>query len=356
MTVLPLALLGQNTPRIAPVPADPLELATGPIRVLSTSPDRDAALQLLIRARSNYMLQGGGQAYDLRVGFTANSLGRTNYDGSWEMEDQFVPGQGQRWTAKSAAGYMITGISTNGKLYGEGTSSAVPLRLQEARGMLLDPLPGRAHATSGSIRTATAAFHGTTVTCVLLSSSRNTTFPSLGRGWEESEECIDPQSGLLMMHSQAPGNYAAYDYTNAPQFAGRTLPRSVTVTEAGSPVLKVNVESLEPLSSTDPSLLVPTAAMSASGPATVMATTTKLTRIHGQFPAGSAGMIRPVVVFGMLTPTGQLVEVHSLQPGDPNSDAAVQDARSIDFSPALRPGSRPQQHFVFVIEKFVGQQ
>ena len=63
--------------------------------------------------------------------------------------------------------------------------------------------------------------------------SRRVLNPAAGRGWEETEECIDPQSGLLQVHSEAPGRYAVYDYSNAPQLGGHRLPRSVTVTEAG---------------------------------------------------------------------------------------------------------------------------
>jgi hypothetical protein len=57
----------------------------------------------------------------------------------------------------------------------------------------------------------------------------------------------------------------------------------------------------------------------------------------------------------MVNSAGQLVEAHSLQPNDPNSDAAVKDAIAIDFSPTTPAGTPPQQHFIFVIEKFVAE-
>ena len=63
--------------------------------------------------------------------------------------------------------------------------------------------------------------------------------------------------------------------------------------------------------------------------------------------------VRPVCVFGMVTATGQLVEAHSLQPTDPNSVAAVEDAQQINFSSSTPPGAPPRQHLVFVLEKFV---
>jgi hypothetical protein len=269
------------------------------------------------------------------------------------MEDLFAPGQGLRWTAKAASGYTITGISSSAGDYGEGTASAIPLRLHEARGLLFDPIQSPAFANRGSIRTSTATFQGATVTCVLLSRSRTAAKPAPGRDWEETEECIDPQSGLLQVHSEVPGRYVVYDYTNAPQLGGRVLPRSVTVTEAGRIVSKISVESLQGVTAIDPSLFVPTDGMKAKGPATATTSAAKISRLQGQGPFTSAMTVRPVCVFGLVTPTGRLVEAHSLQPSDPNSLAAVEDAKRIDFSPSIPAGAPPGQHFVFVLEKFV---
>ena len=153
-----------------------------------------------------------------------------------------------------------------------------------------------------------------------------------------------------------PGRYAVYDYSDAPQLGGHILPRSVTITEAGRIVSKISVESLGGLSAPDPGLFVPTDEMKARGPAVAMTSATKVTRVQGQGPFTSAMTLRPVCVFGMVTPTGHLVEAHALQPSDPNSQAAVEDAMKIDFSPLTPAGAPPQQHFVFVIEKFVAQQ
>jgi len=353
---LPLMAFGQNTPKTTPVPRDPLELATGQIQAANTPASRETALQLLARARSSFALRSAGQAYDLKVSFTVDSLGETNYDGAWEMEDLFAPKQGHRWTATTPAGYNITAIATGGEIFGDGTASAVPLRLLEARGVLFDPIQSPSYADHGSIRTSTATFRGAAVTCLLLSRSRNTANLASGRDWEETEECIDPQSGLLQVHSEAPGRYAAYDYSNAPQFGGHILPRSVTITEAGRVVSKISVESLRGMTPADPGLFVATDAMKAKGPAVAMTSATKISRIQGQGPFTSAMTLHPVCVFGMVTPTGHLVEAHALQPSDPNSQAAVEDAKKIDFSPLTPAGSPPRQHFAFVIEKFISLQ
>jgi hypothetical protein len=355
---LPLTTIGQITPqivaKIAPVPRDPLELAISQVQAANTPALRDAALQLLARARKHFALRSAGQGYDLNVTFTVDSLGRTNYDGAWEMEDLFAPGQGHRWTATAASGYTTTGIAAGGEIYQDGTASAVPLRLLEARGVLFDPIQSPAYADRGSIRTSTATFHDVTVTCLLL--SRKTLSTATGRDWEETEECIDPQSGLLQIHSEVPGRYAAFDYANAPQLGGHVLPRSVTITEAGRIVSKISVESLRGVTAVDSGLFVPSDAMKAKGPAVAMTSAMKISRVQGQIPLTSAVTLHPVCVFGIVTPTGHLVEAHALQPSDPNSQAAVEDAKKIDFSPLTPAGAPARQHFVFVIEKFVSSQ
>lgn len=218
--------------------------------------------------------------------------------------------------------------------------------------MLFNPLPSVAYARSGSIRTSTVTFHGSSLTCVLLARSRNIPTPALGRGWDESEECIDPQSGLLYVHSEVPGRYAVYEYSDAPQLGGHLLPRIVTITEAGRVVSTISVESLEGIAAVDARLFVPTDRMKAAH-ATAMVSATRITRIQGQGSSTAAMTVRPVCVFAMVNAAGQLVEAHSLQPSDPNSEAAVRDAKGIDFSPSAPAGGAPQQHFVFVIEKFV---
>ena len=169
----------------------------------------------------------------------------------------------------------------NGELYGEQTSGSIPLRLEEVRGILLHTLPSASYASRESIRTVATAFRGALVTCILFSDSKKPVVPAIGRAWEESEECIDPQSGLLQMHSEAPGRYTVYDYSNAPQLGSSVLPRTVTVTEAGKVVSKISVEKLEPITAADPSLFVPKESMRTRGRSVEMTAVTKLSRLHG---------------------------------------------------------------------------
>lgn len=356
---------GQSALRTAPIPSDPLEMATGRIRPASGRAARTAALGLLGRARGNYAMRSAGRGYDLKVTFTVNSGGQTEYDGAWEMEDVFDPQQGLRWTAKASAAssgssasssFAITRISIKGMLYGEETGSYIPLRLQEARAALFDPIPAAGNASRSSIRTSNAVFNGAQLTCILLSGSGKAGNGTEGRYWEESEECIDPQTGLLRLHSQVPGRYYAYDYSNALQLDGHLLPRRVTVTEAGRTVTEISVDSLTELPAADPSLFVPTEQMKARGQALAMAGAQKISIFSGQGPIAPGLTTRAVCVFGLVTATGQLVEAHSLQPSDPNSQAALGAANQMNFSVLRPPGAQPQQHFVFVIERFVTSQ
>ena len=350
---LSMAAHRQRTPAIASIPSDPLEMATGQIRPVQSTADRTNILHLLERARANYTLRSAGQAYDLKIGFTVNSGGQTAYDGVWKMEDWFGPKQGERWTAQSPGDFSITRISSNGKIYDEVAASYIPLRLQEARAALFDPLPSAESLARASIRTTTAIYDGAQLTCVLLSGPGNAASAASARRWDEAEECIDPQSGLLSIHSQVPGRYNAYDYTDGPRLADHVLPRKVIITEGGQTITEISVDSLSEHASNRTDLFVPTEQMKEQGRAVSMEGAQKLWRVAGRGSVPRGAQADAVCVFGVVTPSGQLVEAHSLQPLDPNSPAAVAAAKRIDFSHAAPGGPQPQQHFVFVIEQFV---
>src|SRR5579872_2535965 len=66
----------QDAPKVAPLPNDPLELATGPAVVPDTPEKRAAVLDLLERARQNSAMHAPGMApFDIKVSF--NSIGKT---------------------------------------------------------------------------------------------------------------------------------------------------------------------------------------------------------------------------------------------------------------------------------------
>jgi len=350
---LSLAAHRQNAPAIASIPSDPLEMATGQIRPVQSTADRTNILALLQRARANYTLRSAAQPYHLKVSFTVNSGGATAYDGAWKMEDWFDPKQGERWTAQSSGEFSITRISTDGKIYDEVAASYIPLRLQEVRAALFDPLPSAEYLARASIRTTTAIYDGAQLTCLLLSGPGNAASTAGARRWDEAEECIDTQSGLLSIHSPVPGRYNAYDYTDGPQLAGHVFPRKVALTEGGQTVTAISVDGLSEPAAMPTDLFVPTDQMKERGRGIELEGAQKIWRVAGRGVAPRGAPADAVCVFGVVTPSGQLVEAHSLQPFDPNSPAAVAAANRIDYSHPAPAGPQPQQHFVFVIEQFV---
>jgi hypothetical protein len=354
--LLPAPGLCQHESQTVPVPSDPLELATGPIQLVDTPEGRAAALKLFELARDNYRLQSAGLGYELKVSFLVDSGGHTQHDGAWKMEDTFAPGLGLRWTATSAAGYATTRIDANGLHYADGTSDGIPLALHEARGALLGAMGEPATVDRQLIRTSTATLNGVELTCILRSDLDHVPVAAPGRGWEEIEECIESQSGLLRMRSLVPGRYELFDYTDAEDFHGHILPRKVTIIEAGKQVVKLQVDSLKDLSEPDPTLFVPTEQMRASGPATVMAGAKRFSALHDRGSVTTGSTLQPVAVFGLLTPSGKIVDAHSLQPSDPRSEAAVKSAAALKLPDGTSPGGTPQQREVVVIEKFASAQ
>jgi len=73
-----------------------------------------------------------------------------------------------------------------------------------------------------SIRTVETAFNGAPVTCILVSGTANSASAD-GRQWDETEECVD-RAGLLRIHSQIPGRYFAYEYSNDLASPGMPFP------------------------------------------------------------------------------------------------------------------------------------
>jgi hypothetical protein len=350
------ALAGDLNSQPKSVPGGPLELASGPLQIVNNQIDRKAVLDDLGRVRQSFALRTAGLAYDIKVSFQASSNGETNYDGAWTMEEIFAPNQGLRWTAHGPSGYSITRISSQRGTFQEGGESVIPLRLQEVRGILFDPIQSPSYASRGTIRRVSSRFRGAAVTCVLLSGSNRQSHAASGRDWDETEECFDPVTALLQMHSEVPGRYVVYDYSDMPRLGGLALPKTLMVSEGGRVVTTISVDSAELLASSDPGLFEPTNAMEARGTATAIGTATKMVRVAGDTPVTPGMALNPICVFGVLSPAGRLVETHSLQPGDPNSQAAVADAQSINFSPGIAAGAGPQQHFVFVIEEFPASQ
>jgi hypothetical protein len=323
-----------QTPQKLPrVPADPLELATGPVEIPGTAEERASAIALLERARQNFTLRSPGSApYKLKVSFLAS--GATQYSGSGEMEELWQgPGQ-LRWTAH-LANYSEARVFQGGMGWDADPHAYLPLRLQMLRESLLWPL--NQNFTNAHFRTAPAAWSGVQVTCVLISFGRAPSSAEPGRLWQEEEFCIDPKSGLLQTYSVSPGMYNVYNYNSAIQFHGRIVPRQLSVVISGAPVLEAQVDIAD-LGQVEPSTFAP--AEGWTGPAIVI-------RGPQRFPlfapaAGSgAKAVQPVIVHALLSVEGKVLEAESLQNSDAAlAQAAVQAVSAIQYGPARGPLQR----------------
>jgi hypothetical protein len=313
------SVFAQTSKPVAPLPSDPLELATGPTIVVDTAERRALVLGLLEQARqhASELYAAGAPPVALKVSFTAS--GQSRYTGSGEMEELRFSRELWRWSAR-LGDYSQVRIFQNGIAYDEKTPGPIPLRLQMVRGAVLWSMfrvrPGM------MMRMATAKWEGMDVVCALLSGEEErTTAP--GRRWEEREYCVDSKAGLLRIYSEAPGIYVTYDYQDAVQFHGRTMARNISVVEEGTVVLQIRVESLQDPGTPDPSLFAPTKQMLAKGPGIVLRPPIRLTDF-ARSPAGYAGVVQPVIIHAAIDHDGKVVEAEPLQNSDLNlSNAAL---------------------------------
>lgn len=222
------SLFSQSAPKVAPLPYDPLELATGPTVVPDTPEKRAALLNLLERARQNSAMHTPGTApFTLKVSFNSTG-GDSHSQGYGELEETWLNRQTWRWSAR-LGDYSQLRIFHEGAAYDDKPRGHIPLRVQMVRNAVFWPL-GDYFPASALIRMATAKWEGEELACILTSRG-NDASPTPGRRWEEYEFCVDPKTGLLRILSQAPGIYSVYDYNGGIQFHRRVLPRQTTIVE-----------------------------------------------------------------------------------------------------------------------------
>jgi hypothetical protein len=253
-------------PAVASLPYDPLELATGPTAVPDTPESRALLLNLRERARQNRAMHMPGMSpFTLKVSF--NSVGGDSHNqGYGELEETWLNGQTWRWAAR-LGDYSQLRIFYQGAAYDDKPRGHIPLRLRMVRNSVFWPVIG--NFAPSLIRMATAKWEDTEIACILISRGGNDATATPGRRWEENEFCIDPKTGLLRIHSKAPGIYSVYDYNGAFQFHGRVLPRQTTIVEGGTSVLQIHLDDIQD-AKIDPSQFVPTQKMISYGPGAIM--------------------------------------------------------------------------------------
>jgi len=339
--------LSQLPAQVAPVPYDPLELATGPTLVPSTPEQRANLLNLLERARQNSGMHAPGMApFTLKVSF--NSLGKDSKNQSYgEIEETWLNGQTWRWSAR-LGDYSQFRIFYQGAAYDDKPRGHIPLRIQMVRNAVFWPVVG--NFASSLMRMATAQWEGTDVACILVSGAINDATATPGRRWEENEFCIDPKTGLLRIHSEAPGIYSVYDYSGAIQFHGRTLPRQMTIVEGGTTVLQIHLESIGDAND-DPNQFVPTKKMLSRGPGAIMIGPFRFPETV-PIPPGFGGIVQPVIVHAILDQKGNVLDAEVVQSSDPAlAGAALNVVLRSSYMPAQHH-DRPLQREAFINVRF----
>ena len=337
----------QDAPKIAPLPYDPLELATGPTVVPSTPEQRANILNLLERARQNSGMHAPGMApFDIKVSF--NSVGKdSRSQGYGEVEETWLSGQTWRWTAR-LGDYSQLRIFYEGAAYDDKPHGHIPLRIQMVRNAVFWPVGG--NFAPSLLRMATAKWEDTELACILISGGDNDATPTPGRRWEENEYCIDPKTGLLRIHSEAPGIYSVYDYNAGAQFHGRTLPRQMTIVEGGTTVLQIHVDNIQD-ANPDPDQFVPTKKMISHGPGAIMVGPFRFPEFV-RTPAGYSGMIQPVIVHAILDQNGKVLDAEVVQSSDPSLASTALDVVWHSTYPAALTLAPARQREAFINVKF----
>jgi hypothetical protein len=341
--ILPVGLwsvigLGQNVATIpfAPVPADPLEMATAGIVVPATPDQRLAAQQIIVKARDQYKLHAGSP-FDLKLTF--NATGQSAYEGPGALEELWLGMNGSRWTAQ-IGNYTQTRVTgTMGLIYDDKPTAQIPMRLQQLREAVFSPI--YANPQTAFIRTTTATWSNENLTCVLMTRGSMESPTLQQRRWSETEWCVNTQSGLLRIASEAPGVFTVYDYTDSIRYHDLTLPRNITVTENGNKVLDIRIDSVTEPASLDRNQLATTPSMKAGGPV--------LREPLHHRPT----IVRPVVVHAVFGADGKAVETEIADSSDPTLNGeALSFVKGYKYSIPTPPGAVPEQSQVYLTVRF----
>jgi hypothetical protein len=275
-------------------------------------------------------------AHVLQISF--NSTASTLYQGgAGYLRETWISGQNWRWDG-ALPGYSLVRISSNGAVFDQNTDSMIPLRIKMLANAVFAPVEGAPRRDT--FRSASVAWNGSPVTCILTSAEGNTPPAGAGRQWNEAEYCIDPASGLLDLYSIAPGSYTVYDYTSALQFHGRVLPGKVSISENGATVLEARLTSIADTDASNTSPFTPTAQMIVQGAATVLGSPYRI-NIGAPFLHGgvvSAPASQPVIVHAIIDGNGKLRESEALQTSSITPAALDFVSRQMQFG-TLKPGN-----------------
>jgi hypothetical protein len=292
--------------------ADAHELVTGQTEILVTPEQRQSAVDLLENVQRNFAVAMSRFPYTMKVSFKGS--GDTQYEGDGTMEaEELLPNW--RWTAQ-VGGVVATRMTLDGKTY--GTAEAVPMRVQMVREALFRPISGSPNQKA--IRVADVDFGGKQLTCVLLAGNGPRT--GMPRQWWDREYCVEASTGLLMISSEAAGVYAMYDYTNAVNFHGHTLPGQITFFQGEKRVLEIHIDSMTDGVENAETLFNSTAAGELRAPTFLLASAQWTPIRVDENSGGSVVRIEPVIVHATISnDSGEVLEAEAVGNSDLNQRA-----------------------------------
>lgn len=307
----------------APVPQDPHELVTGPVQVAALPTDREAALSLLRRASDNAIShQPAMDPFNFTVSFMAS--GQLTYTGQGELTETWKSGQSWRVTER-IGDYSLVRVGYSGKIADEKPVSMIPMRAQMLRNEVMWRTSSTVNgAGTAQIRTSAAQWNGKPVTCVLLSHVGGAAAQVQSRLWEESEYCIANDSGLLQIHSIAPGTYTVFEYGKNLRFHGKSLPDHIATFVAGAQAIEADL-SIADFSADSAGLLIQTPEMVANGRPAIALSGPLVIPIDVPI-TGSAATIQPVVLHGELDAQGNMLDIEVSAAADPKLTSSALDA------------------------------
>ncbi len=195
--------------------------------------------------------------------------------------------------------------------YSTQPAGTIPLRLAQVRAAIFFTYLNPQYLHNSNLRTAAATSDGKALTCVLLSEGKSVL--TGGRQWDEVEYCVDPNPGLLVSYSAVPGIYVLYDYTKTLRFEDRTVPRKITVSEAGNTVVEAHLQSLTPARPPEAQMFTPASGMNVIGSGALLSPPWRLSRFVPQGAVTAASTIQPVIVHAMLSPQGRITDAEVLE-------------------------------------------
>ncbi len=310
------------------VPPDPHEPVTGAVQVVTSPADHAATLYLLERARQNSLTHNRGmQPYHFTASF--NAVGSAEGSGSGELTEIWMNGQKWRWTA-NLGGASVVRVSNRGRLLENSHVAAIPMRAHMLRNEIFWALDE--YAAKAQLRTAQVQWNGKPATCILASGVTGAATQTQGRLWQEEEYCVDNSSGLLVMHSIAPGTFAVFGYTTNQQFHGRTMPDRITLYVGGSMVADSSFSIVDANSGDQAAIVSGSETMSGERVVGVQMPV----RMPITAPAGatSSGTQQSVMIHADVDGEGKIVEEELSATGDPSlTQAALDLVKATEFGP-----------------------